>query len=447
MALTRFHFASFALLLIVLLLLFTEMSSWEAASLGFSLFALLVFLYELGKSIAIRELIVFITTITMVFSPTIILIGHPEDMILSSDDYLSYGLPATMAFSVGMLLQLRKLTSHKILLENVKIYLVDKERTVSFLLILGGICNLIYAYMPVQLTAIVYLFAVCINTSALYGYYHGGKLKKLTLILAAGILLYDTIREGMFGTLLHFTALYFSIILVSRKTAVSFKTKLFMMALGGIFIVLVQSIKMEYRVKTWGTAITDRKADPTLMINLITDRLSNANFLFGEDHLHSTYTRTNQGNLISEAMYYVPRFEPYADGEILLYFLYPFIPRFIWNNKPITGGLANIQRFTRIVHNGASSSNISPLGEGYVNFGKVGGIVFMFFFGLLFNICFHKIMQIAETKPSIILWLPCLFVGCLTLETDVLTVWGSFAIMSTFLFIFWGVCKRINISL
>ncbi|MBO0934971.1 hypothetical protein J2I47_00285 [Fibrella sp. HMF5335] len=443
----RLRFAIISMTVIMLLLFTSDISAWEATSLGFSLFTLLTFLYELGRSIAVRELIVLITTLTMVFSPVMVLLSRPEEMILSSDEYLSYGLPATIAFSTGILLRLHEVTPHKDLLESVRAYLEDKQKTITVLLVLGITGSVLVDYMPVEIRAVVYLFAVCLYTSVLYSHYSAGKSKQITLAIALGVLIYNTVREGMFGALLYFTALYLCIVLVSRKTVIAFYYKLVLVGLCALFIILVQSIKMEYRMKTWGNTIADRKADPALMLSLVGQRLSNTDFLFGKDHLYSTYNRTNQGQLISETMSYVPRVEPYANGEIFLYFIYPFIPRFIWPNKPITGGVANIERFTRIVHNGASSSNISPLGEAYANFGRTGGIIFMFFFGLLFNLCFHKILRIAETKPTVLLWIPCLFAGCLTLETDVLTVWGSFAIMSTFLILFWIITKRLNIQL
>ena len=146
-------------------------------------------------------------------------------------------------------------------------------------------------------------------------------------------------------------------------------------------------------------------------------------------------------------MAYVPRYEPFANGAILAHFIYPFIPRLIWSGKPITGGDANMYRFTPFIPNGISSSNISPFGEAYANFGSSGGIIFIFVFGFIFNICFSSIIKIAEKKPSILLWLPCLFTGCLTFETDVLSTWGSLATMSTFLLFFWAITKRMNIQL
>lgn len=443
----RTHIILLSLTLVGWLLFDTSLSVWEATALGFSLFALLNFLHELGNSIAIRELIVFTAALTMAFSPALVFINRPEDVILSSEDYLSYGLPATIAFSFGMLLRLKKHKPHKDILNQVKVYLIGKEKGIITLIVLGLVGQLFVDYMPVEIRAIVNLCSVTLYTAVLYCHFVGGRYKYYILSVALFLLLYQTIQQGMFGNLLHCTALYFCVTLVSRPEPISFRYKILIATCGVLFIIVAQSIKMEYRFNTWGASISERKADPSLMFTLIADRLNNTDYLFGDDHIYATYNRTNQGVLISEAMYYVPRYEPFANGEILLHLLYPFIPRFIWNDKPITGGIANIERYTRFVHMGTSSSNISPLGEAYVNFGRVGGIIFMFLFGLLLNSCFTKIVQLAEQKSSIILWLPLLFLGCMTLETDILTVWGSFVIMAVYVIFLWSICKRFNINL
>ncbi|MEJ7769190.1 MAG: hypothetical protein WKF89_15330, partial [Chitinophagaceae bacterium] len=73
------------------------------------------------------------------------------------------------------------------------------------------------------------------------------------------------------------------------------------------------------------------------------------------------------------------------------------------------------------------SANISPFGEAWGNFGLTGGIIFMFFFGLLFNFFLFSILRIAIRYPSIILWFPYLFFYALSIENDVLTMVNSFS--------------------
>jgi len=96
-----------------------------------------------------------------------------------------------------------------------------------------------------------------------------------------------------------------------------------------------------------------------------------------------------------------------------------FIPRFLWPDKPIAGGKWNMEYFTGLIIEGYSM-NVGPLGEAYGNFGNKGGIYFMFFYGLFFNIVIYLLIRIAKTKPTIILWFPVLFLNSIQVETDIL---------------------------
>lgn len=415
--------------------------------MGFSLYTFLVFVHSVGRTIAVRELMTFVAALQVVLAPSLELADAPDSMALSSADYLSYALPAVVAFAVGLNLPLLKTKPHSELIAAVKEYVKGKERTSFTLLILGIIGSFFFNYAPVQVKALVYLLAVCLYASVMYAHYSGSSFKYVTLLTALGLLLYITVRDGMFGHMIFWVTLYVLVVLVGTKKGGSLVVKLTLIGSCALFVLLAQSVKMEYRIKTWGDSPENRKGDLNLMVDLFAQRMNDPDFLFGKNHLYATYHRLNQGGLIAKTMAYVPHYEPFADGELLAHFVYPFIPRLIWSDKPITGGAANITRFTPLTPDGITSSNISPFGEGYANFGKAGSVVFLFFFGVLFNYCFLRIIKISERRPSVLLWIPCLFTGCLSFETDVLSTWGSFVTMSMFLIVFWSVAKRINLQL
>ncbi len=425
-----------------------ELSVYEVLAFGFTLFAFLNVVYEFGRSIAIRELMGFIATLQLLFSSAFELIFQPEEMPITSDTYFAYALPAVIVYYIGLVVPFAKQQQdHVALIGQVKAYLTGKERVSTILLVIGVLGTLSYQYLPLELKAVVNLFAICLYAAVMYGHYLSGRTRQLTLLVAFTILVYSTVKEGAFGHLIFWTTLYLIVVSAGTQWGKNMRLKLAFISLAIVFVVVIQSVKLEYRLSTWGDKITDRRADPELMLNLIKQRLADPDFLLSRDHILNVVHRFNQGGLLALTMTYVPRAEPFAEGEILLHFLYPVVPRIVWANKPITGGMANITRFTPLVHTGLSSSNISPFGEAYANFGENGGIVFIFFFGLLLNLCFTYLLKIAEIKPSILLWLPCFFSGCLTIETDILSIWGSFLNVAVFLFLFWRIMKRFNVNL
>ena len=100
-------------------------------------------------------------------------------------------------------------------------------------------------------------------------------------------------------------------------------------------------------------------------------------------------------------------------------------------DKPEAGGKANLKRFWGYNIKGYSM-NIGPEGEAYANFGVNGGIIYMFFYGVFFNLLLSIILKLAEKRPTIILWLPFLFLYVISVETDLLTTMN--AIIKTSLF-------------
>ena len=182
------------------------------------------------------------------------------------------------------------------------------------------------------------------------------------------------------------------------------------------------------------------------MADLLVDRLTHPEKLLTVSHFFTAFVRFNQGIMIGSAMAKVPTHEAYAGGEVLLSFVYPLVPRVMWPGKPQTGGYENIRRFTTLPQFENTSINLSPLGEGYVNFGY-GGILFSFVYGSLLGGCFRYLFYLSHRIPSVILWLPMLYAGCLTMETDLLSTWGSLLNSALFVLVLFGLLKRIGIEL
>ena len=81
-----------------------------------------------------------------------------------------------------------------------------------------------------------------------------------------------------------------------------------------------------------------------------------------------------------------------------------------------------------------------------MNFGY-GGIAFALLYGLLLGGLFQYVFFLSLRIPSVILWLPMLYIGCLTMETDVLSTWGSLANNAMFIAMLFWVLKRMGIQL
>jgi hypothetical protein len=256
----------------------------------------------------------------------------------------------------------------------------------------------------------------------------------------------------MFGEFLMYTSLTF--ILLSFRFQLRFHTKLFS-ALALLFIVMViQVTKPAYRQITWtsktveGLSAADN-SDLEIFSTLFLNRVTSPSRLFVEEPLFKIYMRLNQGWLISRAMDYVPRVEPFADGETMIRTVGAIIvPRFLWPDKPEAGGYENLSRFVGIKKRLRYSMNIGPYGEAYGNFGPVAGVGFVLLYALLLSYLLKLLLVKSFNTPSLLIWAPLLFYYTLTVETD---IFGTINfIIKTGLFIaimFWAAKKFFNTSL
>jgi hypothetical protein len=147
--------------------------------------------------------------------------------------------------------------------------------------------------------------------------------------------------------------------------------------------------------------------------------------LFDANKLFFVSLRMNQGWLVATTMQRVPTYFDFAYGETIWQSVAAaIVPRFLWPDKPETGGKANLKRFWGFDLRGFSM-NIGPLGEGYANFDVTGGIFYMFFYALFFNFMLTLVVRLTEKRPTIILWIPFLFFYAIVVETDLLTTMGS----------------------
>ncbi|GAB3962237.1 hypothetical protein GCM10028805_62920 [Spirosoma harenae] len=402
----------------------------------------------MGRQIALLECIGLIAVFEILFIPTVTYWVSPASMPIPSASYFSYALPACALFYISMhwVGKTTQQGSHKVYIELITPYLQHRQSVGIILFFIGLAGFVVKLVMPTAPTFIGTLPMHCLLTSSLYIYYARIPYQLPLIGLIISLLLVNTVRTGMFGDLAYWLLLLMIFAAVRFRNPLMNRTKLIAFGVGFVSLILIQSIKGEYRSRTWSNKRTERSADTSLMVELLINRISRLDKLFTASRFFISFARFNQGLMIGNAMAKVPAYEPYASGEILLSFLYPFVPRLLWTDKPQTGGYENIRRFTTLPQYENTSINLSPIGEGYVNFGY-GGILFSGLYGVILGGFFRLVFRLASAMPSAILWLPMLFLGCLTMETDLLSTWGSLANSALFIVLLYGLLKLVGIDL
>lgn len=424
---------------------------YEALALALTLYFLLDLFNAIGKKIPFLEVITLLACVTWIAMPVVFYEIFNEYNDLSAlwvtfmptpaHEYFSFALPATLLFALGLSMPLMngiwKTTYYKIRLKN---YLSDKSYIGAYLIFIGIVASLLARITPEIIRNIVQNFALLTYVGMFYIIYSPFKHKLRAVLICISLTIAHSIASGMYGQLV-FMSIISSMILLAGKE-IKWGSKLIVMASGLFLIFLIQSIKFEYRESTWEGF--NRKADPALFGKLIWSRITNPIEIFRPERVFNLAVRANQGKIIARAMDYVPKFEPFACGQTIMDAVAAsFIPRFLWPSKPKSGGATMVCKYLGDCDSALRgiSYNVGPIGEAYINFGKVGGSIFMFFYGLLFNFLFKQALLISRYIPSLILWFPLIFLSFFTMENDILSFLNSFVKSAFFAFIIFKIAK------
>jgi len=411
----------------------SRLSTWEALSISFFIYFFLEFLDNLGKRIVIMDLSLIALFVTCIIMPVIFYHVYTKDNVMArlwvkympieSDDYFSFALPAVIAMAIGLRVRLKKLKfreTPKIYLENVKKSLKNKPAIGISLIGIGLLSGFLDFLSPTSTKQIFYLADHLTYVGVFYVIYSPYRYKHIIIPSVVILMLGQSVATGMFGEMIYILACALILILLGSKA--SLRLKLVFTLIGVFMIVILQSIKLQYRHKSW---IEGAGGDPFYFTSLIMSKISDPSSLMDANNMFSTATRMNQGWLVAVTMKRVPSRFPFGYGEsIWRNVAAAFIPRFIWPDKPKAGGKENLKRYWGYDISGYSM-NIGTLGEAYANFGKTGGIAYMFLYGLFFNFILSSLLKLAEKRPTILLWLPFLFFYSISVETDLYTTMGS----------------------
>ena len=426
---------------------YTDRSILECLAVGLSFHAVSVLVSQLGHRLLIVEIINAVACVEVLLVPVLFYAIAPESMPLESNTYFGYALPATTAMLIGLNYFNRQTPKeHFTYFDTVRQYLTGRSAVGLGMIVVGTASVGLLNVVPLSIKNLVNLFVSLLYTGVLYTIFSDSKHKLLAVTVAFFALGYQTVQTGTFAELVGWLALFVVFWLAGGGRKISPVWTFAVIGGGLMTMILLQSIKLEYRVSTWGSRTDERKGDAQLMLTLLADRLQRPEALLNPVFLFASTARFNQGYFIGHTMAFVPGSEPYANGDVLKYLVAPLIPRVVWPGKPVTGGRDNIRRFTPIQLTENTSVDISPMGEAYANFGRLGGVFYMLLYGLLFGGVFYQILSIALTRPTLILWIPKLFMGCLTKETDLYAEWGSLLHGLIFVFIFYKVTGWLTIN-
>ncbi|WP_187260568.1 hypothetical protein [Pontibacter beigongshangensis] len=409
---------------LILLLLFSPLSYLSLLGVLFTIYILNELVFGFGKGIPINIVIVFIASLQWIIGPILSYytgIVHPfYGMQVPEEEYMSFVLPGVMFYHFGLSLPIIGV-SHipKIVINDLENETSNKIKGAYYLIALGFFASFAYSFAPGSLAFFFVLLSNLKFIGCFYLYLSNAKNKKILYFIYSSLLL-QSLAAALFHDLLLWSMFFLFIYCIKNK--VSIKTRFSVLVIGFFMVFVLQSVKYQYRTIAWTDTTLDTFDQVELFFSMVGERLTSPEILFDVEANEVTITRLNQGWIITRVMNYVPYIRPYADGETIEEaFSAAFLPRFLYQNKAVAGGREKMVRFTGIELQQGTSMNISLIGEGYGNFGRSGGVVFMFLIGIAFSLILRYILKLSLRNPTYIFWIPFLYMQVVKAETDLTT--------------------------
>lgn len=422
---------------------------------AFFLYRLISFLDRFGKEVLFLDIIELLIIVQWVFAPALYYCLKEYDLIfwkrfywvmrVPAEEYFALAIPSSAATLFGMRLFVSKVKFNiPALLESISKRQHENAKIGLTLISISVFTGLFSSVIPSGLQYVSTLFSNFFFIGFLYLYYSNIKQKRLIIILLIMYVVVKGLIGGMFGDIIWWPLFILMITFLGKK--VSLNLKLTIVTVGFICFSVLQSVKSTYRNITWlGRGNVSKEASRIDILNsLVVDKLSNEKeSIFSMESFFPIISRLNQGLHVTNAMVYTPTKEPYAYGETIgTAVAAAFVPRLLWPDKPEAGGKANYKRFTGFVLKSASM-NIGQIGDAYVNFTTFGAPFFLLVYGVLLSLLFKTCINLINTYPRLIFWLPFLFIGLITVESDFLTTFNALLKSVIFLIIVFKLKKTI----
>ena len=251
--------------------------------------------------------------------------------------------------------------------------------------------------------------------------------------LVSGSIVLSSLSNAMFHDLLTWLIMLGAVLAIKYKPGQNVKLAAF--ASFVILAVIIQQVKGTYRA-----TITQGEGGLESFQQAYENVNENTGF-FNFQNLAASNVRINQGFIVTNIMKTVPAKVPFANGEELrLLVEAAILPRIIAPNKLQAGDRALFTKYTGLGVRQGTSMGLSSVGDAYINFGIIGGSIFMLVLGLLYNEVLKALHRYSRYYPVLLLFTTLIFYYPIRPDCELQTILGHL-VKSCFLiyvvFLFW----------
>lgn len=352
-------------------------------------------------------------------------------MQVSETTYFLYAIPGVLAFIFGLHLGAGNLKGEHIDVAAIKRF-VDERKNLPYIFIgIGFLSSIVSAFVPSTLAFVLYIIGSAKFVGLYMLLFGSADLKFWPMVLVIGSIVSSSLGQGMFHDLLTWLIFTGCVICIRYRFGTGVKLGL---SIAFVFLaVVIQQLKTEVRqLNRAGTVDIETFAD-------LYYKQQKDEGIFSFQSLAPSNVRINQGFIITNIMKTVPERVPFANGKQLMQILEAaFLPRFLAPNKLEAGDRVIFTKYSGINVSEGTSMGLSSLGDAYINFGILGGCVFMFVLGWCYNLILKVFHAKSAIYPILILFSPLVFYFPIRPDSELQTSLGH-VVKSCFIiaFFFW----------
>ncbi len=300
-------------------------------------------------------------------------------------------------------------------------WLQQRKKSPYYFIVIGFMAPLLGSLFPSSLNFVFYLF----NSFKYIGVFiiisSYDTPKPLTLIMVYGA----TIISSFFGGLMFHDLLTWLIILgiiLAYRYKPRFEIKMIVIVVFAVFASFIQSLKGGLREAAWDNG---QEVDLALISETNKSNVEAGGGFFSKVSLGPQIVRINQGWILASTINNVPLNEVHTNGALLSDYLWSaFVPR-VFDKEKLNAGDKDI--FNKYSGHAIAEGTSMALGlftDAYVDFGSIGGLVYVFLFGLLYGFIMKQFLVNSKNYPILILFVFLAFIYPIRPDCETQTALG-----------------------
>jgi hypothetical protein len=415
-----------ALATVLLFKLHFEYDLFSSTAVGIFVYWFSTLLIRSNTSMPIKELFLSLYALQYLFGAALTYNGLDEynnydnRMRIDSEDYFMFVIPVFLSFCLGFNIFVKK---YSIKINRVQIdqWLNLHPKAPYYFIVIGFLISFTLNFLPSSLSFVVYIVSGFKFVGLFILLMSFRTIKPILMAVIYGSILISSFQGGMFHDLLIWIIMVSLLLVYRYKPNWSFK--IVGILVFGLFAIFIQSIKAGLRAQTW---TGNKEASVSLVEGVTNDVVKNNGGLLSLDNLGPNIIRINQGWVLASAMEYVPLNVEHTHGKLIWGYIYAaIVPRVLDANKLNSGGHDLVNKYAGREISGDTSVSLGLFTDAYVDFGPLGAIICVFFFGLLYGYILKQFYTKSKTYPILILFTTSAFIYCIRPDTDTGSALGN----------------------